>query len=150
MAVDQDYIRLNHFRRPSSYWGVVAPEKATPIEKPFAYDLSVNALSKGEVTDYKAINASITMIVLSVRGEHIFRPYIGSSIATSVFENYTPAKNQALLKALTEEIEAVETRIKVLDARAYVDPDNHTMTLNIPYMVLETGELAEYNQKLAM
>jgi hypothetical protein len=37
-----------------------------------------------------AIKQSLKNIVLTVRGEKLFRPFFGASIGSSLFENFTP------------------------------------------------------------
>lgn len=146
MAVNNEYIRLNRFKRDDRYWIQEVPEKSIPIKKNFAYDLSLNP-TKGEIVDYKAINASILMIILSNFGEHPFRPYLGSSAQNMPFESFQLNMNH---DELAEEIEKIETRIKVLGINITADPDNHSIKLNIPYMVIDTGDVSEFDQRLSM
>ena len=42
MPVNNEYIRLNRYKRSEYHWIVEDPVKSTPIEKPFALDLSLN------------------------------------------------------------------------------------------------------------
>jgi len=146
MAVNNEYIRLNRFKREDRYWIQEVPEKSVPVKSNFAYDLSLNP-TKGEIVDYQAINASILMIILSNFGEHPFRPNLGSSAQNMPFESFQLNQNY---DGLAGEIERIETRIKVLDITVEADPDNHSLKLNIPYMVLNTGEVAEFDQRLSM
>ena len=146
MAVNPEYIRLNRYKRPEYHWIVEVPEKSVPKELPFAYDLSANPVSNGEVRDYKAINASITMILLSAKGEHIFRPWLGSVAQTTPFERFASATNISDFAAqIASDIESVERRIKVLDVKCSVSEDNHSITVSVPYMVLDNGKVGVYS-----
>ena len=146
MAVNNEYIRLNRFKREDRYWIQEVPEKSVPIRSNFAHDLSLNP-TKGEIVDYQAINASIMMIILSNYGEHPFRPRLGSSAQTMPFESFQLGVDYNELGA---EIERIETRIKVLGVNVEANPDNHSIRLNIPYMVLDDGSISEFDQRLAM
>ena len=144
MPVNNEYIRLNRYKRSEYHWIVEDPVKSTPIEKPFALDLSLNP-ALGESSNYKSISDSITMIILSSYGEHIFRPWLGSSLQTMTFENFGEWSGD-----LASEIEKIETRVKVVNSSVLADPDNHTLRIDITYMVLDTGDIGEYSQHLAM
>ena len=53
MALNEEYIRLNLYKKPKD--SIRTLEVQT---EPFAYDLHYNVFTKGEVTDYEAINIS--------------------------------------------------------------------------------------------
>lgn len=149
MAVNEEYVRLNHFKRSEYHWVVEAPEKSVVKEKPFAYDISPFVISKGEVIDYEAINSSITMIILSLRGDHIFRPWLGSSIQATPFELMKRASID-MKERLKEEVEKIEKRINVLNVSVEASEDSHVLEVNLKYIVIGSGTLGEYSQKLAM
>lgn len=145
MGVNPEYIRLNRYKRPQRYWIEEAPEKSVPVDVPFAYDLSIRPISKGEVRDYEAINSSIAMILLSSRGEHPFRPILGSSAQMTPFELFSsPGGSSDFAAIIAGEIESIERRVKVLRVESSASEDNHSITVSIAYMVLDTGKIGIY------
>ena len=149
MAVNPEYIRLNRFKRSDYHWVVEAPEKSVPKTDPFAEDFSFNILSKGVVADYEAINASISMIVLSTAGDHIFRPWLASVAQTTPFEPFSKVR-ATFPDDLKSDIERLEKRIKIIDLNTAVSEDAHELELRIRYVVVAGGGVGEYSQKLAM
>ena len=86
MRVNPEYIRLNRYKSNTVEW---TKKDISPKNVDFALDLSFEPFSRGEVLNEAAINASITMIILSSHGEHIFRSWLGSYLQSAPFELFS-------------------------------------------------------------
>ena len=155
MAVNPEYIRLNRYKYPRQQWVFDSKkrelESKVGVEPHFAYDISHNVMTKGDVFDEKAINESLTLLLLTMKGELIFRPDVGTSLPTVPFENMTSTNNNAIIGTVLEEIEAIERRIAFIksDCNVFIYPDENTIDLNLKYYILKTGEIGEYQQKIS-
>lgn len=155
MAVNPEYIRLNRYKYPREQWVFDSKkselESKVGVEPHFAYDLSHNVFTKGEVFDEKAINESITLLLLTMKGELIFRPNVGTSLPTVPFENMTTSINNEIVNTVLNEIESVEQRISFVrsECKVFVYPDENSIDMSLKYYILRTGEVGEYKQKIS-
>lgn len=147
MRVNPEYIRLNRYKSNTVEW---TKKDISPKNVDFALDLSFEPFSRGEVLNEAAINASITMIILSSHGEHIFRSWLGSYLQSAPFELFSAPASRDLGDQLKKDVEAIEKRIKIINSEVWADPDTHTLTVNLTYAILPTGTIGMYSQKLAM
>jgi len=60
-----------------------------------------------------AIKQSLKNIVLTLRGEKPFRPFYGSTADIALFENFSPLVEDLLASAISDAIEAYESRVIV-------------------------------------
>ena len=107
----------------------------------FAYDLSKNPLSEGEIFDYDVINQSIEMILSTIRGERLFLPQLGSVLPLVIFENINETNGDETLDLILQAIELWEDRI-ILDkenAELIIVSDMNTIDLIIPYRLNNTN-----------
>ena len=155
MAVNPEYIRLNRYKYPKEQWVFdtkkMELESRVAVKPHYAYDLSHNVESKGEVFDEKAINESITLLLLTMKGELIFRPNVGTSLPMVPFENMTSEHNNSIIENVLNEIEAIEQRITFIrpDCRVNVYPDENSIDMILKYIILENGLVGKYQQKIS-
>jgi len=116
----------------------------------FAYDISNNVISKGEIFDVDVINQSIQNILSTTKGERIFFPDYGSILSLVVFENVTATNGEQLLDQLLDDVERWEDRITIIRADALVDIDsnNNSMILEIPYFINDVNITSTFVRKV--
>jgi phage baseplate assembly protein W len=78
-----------------------------------------------------AIKQSLKNIILTIRGEKPFRPFYGSSADVALFENFNPLAEDMLSSAISDAIEAYESRVVVdsIDVDASVDSNSISVLL---------------------
>jgi len=115
----------------------------------WAYDLSKDFISKGEVFNSDVINQSIHLIVTTIPGERLFNRTFGSPLYINLFENLTESKANSILTDVINSIKRWEDRISVDEPNCKMNiyTDEHTLELIIPYVILKTRETNQYQQK---
>lgn len=117
----------------------------------WAYDISKNVLSKGEVWDVDAINQSIEMILGTNYYERPFNS-IGSDLGRFLFESISSQTGEELLNSIINSIRQWEDRIIILDAEArmIIDSNNNTVYLTIPYIIKRNNIKSEFDKKIKL
>ena len=118
----------------------------------FAYDLSNDILSKGEVYDYDAINQSIENIIMTGLGERLFSPFFGSSIGNLLFEGMSNdlLESETMIDTLISEIGLWENRITFKRSECYFtpEPDNNKLILELTYIVKKNQITNTFKRKI--
>jgi len=116
----------------------------------WAYDLPIQLISKGEIVNEDVINQSIEMILATLRGERLFRPSFGSDFSRRLFDIMGDEFYNKLLDDTVEAIKRWEDRIVVLEdlVHLFVDDDNNSVTLTIPYIIKQRRIKAEFKKKI--
>ena len=70
----------------------------------WAYDISKNVLSKGEIRDVDVINQSIESIIGTLFGERIFNLSFGSDLTLRIFDIQTKKSGEQVLNSITDAI----------------------------------------------
>jgi len=107
----------------------------------YAYDISFNLISKGEVVNEGVLNQSIESILGTMIGERLFNLSFGSPLMLRVFEiGDTKAGNQ-LIDDIVKAIEMWDNRVSVIESqvRLNINSDNHSASISIPYIINATG-----------
>ena len=84
----------------------------------------------------EAIKFAVKNIVMTTRGDRAFRPYFGSTVIGSLFENFTLATADDIKVAIEEALRAYEPRIKLLDVRVRDDIDSNALDVRIYYRII--------------
>jgi phage baseplate assembly protein W len=118
----------------------------------FAYDLSKNPLSKGEIHDDDVIKQSIELIIATYFGERLFNPYFGSPLGKILFETIDEQKGESLLTDLTDAIKKWEDRITILDSqcRIVLDYNNNSLLLQIFYYINKNNITSVFEKKIIL
>ena len=118
----------------------------------FAYDLSKDVLTKGEIYDVDVINQSIEMILTTKKGERVFNPFYGSVLPLVIFENITTRNGDAVLDQVIKDIEEWEDRITIDPQRAKlsIKPDENSLRLTIPYTINKNGITSSFDKKVLL
>ena len=148
MALNEEYLRLNLYKKPAD-----AIRNLEVQTEKFAYDLHYNVFTRGEVTDYEAISVSITNILLTSFNEILFKNNLGSSVSFMLFSNASNTEfAETLVDRIIAEILLYETRIDIVQSKVMVsiDRDIHTLDIEIPYVIKQSGLTSLYKQRISV
>jgi phage baseplate assembly protein W len=118
----------------------------------FAYDISKQALRKGEIWDFDVINQSIELILTTYYGERLFNPYFGSPLANLLGEPMSEQKAESLLVDIINDIKKWEDRITIIENRCQLilDYDNNSIELKLPYYVNKNNIRSIFEKKIIL
>jgi phage baseplate assembly protein W len=122
------------------------------VIKNYAYDLSKNVVTDGDVLDTKVINQSIENILLTNFGERVFRLNFGSNLISTLFEASTTYNIQGLFSNVLRQIQANESRVtvQISNSSIFFDDIDNTMYLTIVYSINSTGIVGSLNKKVTI
>jgi len=83
-----------------------------------------------------AIRQSLKNIVLTLRGEKVFRPYFGSSANISLFENFDFVTNDIISSAIKDAVSAYEPRVEITNIFVTNDVDSNSIEVDIEYKIV--------------
>lgn len=120
----------------------------TPVTKKrnlysdFRKDLDINPITKDLALrkDEDAVKESIKNLVLTDRGERLFRPNLGGDIRANLFENNTPATLKLIQETVKETINTYEPRATLIDVETYSNYNETTVTVNVIFYVRNKQE----------
>ena len=104
-------------------------------------DLTTNMVSHprtGDIvllSDDDAVKRSIKNLIFTNPGEKFFRPYLGTGIKASLFENMMPDTQFLLKERITEIIENYEPRAELVSVAVKANPDNNSYSVTILFSV---------------
>ena len=84
----------------------------------------------------EAIKFAVKNIVMTTRGDRAFRPYFGSTVVGSLFENFTLGTADDIRIAIEDALNAYEPRIKLLDVRVTDNIDRNALDIRIYYRII--------------
>jgi phage baseplate assembly protein W len=93
---------------------------------------------KGDISlllDSEAIKRSLRNLILTDPGEKLFRPYLGTGIKASLFENFGPDTQYILKSTIEEIIRNNERRVDVLDVIVNATPDQNGYNIKIIFSI---------------
>lgn len=116
----------------------------------YAYDLSKNVLSKGEVYDDEAIKQSIEMILSTMFGERLFNPSFGCELPYFTFEQLTESSGERLLSSIINSIRKFEDRVEISDNDCSMNlyPDQNAISLKIVYAIKRNNTISKFEKKI--
>ena len=144
-----DYLRYNLYKKTKNYYDGLELNKSS---KHYAYDLSSFVFGEGECVDKEAINNSIVNIILTLSGEYLFEPSIGSRLLLYMFDGMTLGVGETILDSLIESIKNTETRIIILEKECTMEifPDINTLDIKIVYVIKESGEVSSFEKRISI
>lgn len=83
-----------------------------------------------------AIKQAVKHIILTVRGEKMFRPFFGSSINTALFENFNPVLVDDIALSIEDALLAHEPRVKVEEVEVLEDIDANSLDITVNYKIV--------------
>ena len=91
---------------------------------------SINVLKNSD-----AVKRSIRNLILTDRFERPFRPFFGSDVNASLFENFDTMTESNIRDAISRAIREQEPRVELLDVRTSSSPDRHSLSVTIYFRV---------------
>lgn len=118
----------------------------------WAYDLSKNISTKGEIFDEECISQSIELILATYFGERVFNPLFGSSLPVTLFEGFSNKDGEKLVEEILNSIETWEDRILIDrdDVRFDFYSSQNTLEIYIPYVILKQKIVSFFNKRIAV
>jgi phage baseplate assembly protein W len=116
----------------------------------WAYDISKNVISQGELYDDDVIKQSIEMIVATYFGERLFNLGFGSPVWGRIFEKMSPNDGENLLNGIAAAIKKWENRVLLNEPqmRVVMKTDENTISLSIPYTIKRSGKGSIWQKKI--
>jgi len=116
----------------------------------FAYDVSKNILSKGDIWDEDAINQSIELIIATMYGERVFNQNFGSPVGGMLFQNFRGVTG-SILDAIVDSINTFEPRVSVVTSlsSAVSNPDSNEITINLTYIIIQNNVVGNFNKVIS-
>ena len=116
----------------------------------FAYDISKDVISKGEIHDDDVIKQSVEMILGTSLGERLFNTGFGSPLSLYMFETLNTSTGETLLTEIIKAIQRWEDRIKIDEpnCRMIIDYDNNGIDLYLPYSIRRNNIKSVYKKKI--
>mgnify|MGYP002818221373 FL=1 len=93
----------------------------------------------GDITLLKnedAIKQSVKNIVMTMRGEKIFRPFFGTEIQSSLFENFNPILADDITVSIEDVLKVYEPRVKVVNVDYIDNIDDNSLEVTINYIIV--------------
>ena len=93
----------------------------------------------GDITLLKnedAIKQSVKNIVMTMRGEKVFRPLFGTEVQSSLFENFSPILADDITVSIEDVLKVYEPRVKVNNVDFIDDIDNNALEVTINYDIV--------------
>ena len=120
------------------------------ITEHWAYDISKNVISKGEIYDTEVINQSIEMILTTMYNERLFNTSFGSTLPGYLFETINEQSGEKLLDDCVKAVSTWEDRVAVISqlATLQIIPDQNAIILNLPYVIKQNGTTSNFVKKI--
>lgn len=120
-------------------------------QRPYYSDLPSNLSTRFGSKDIEpreneeAVKQSIVNLLLTNRGERLFKPSVGSDIRASLFENMDVATESILKKQITSTIEQYEPRASLIGVEVSADPDTNGLVATVVFNVLNKKDPVTLN-----
>ena len=116
----------------------------------YAYDISKNVLSKGEIYDTDVLSQSIEMILTTMFNERLFNTSFGSVLPSYLFDFINESSGEKLLDDIITAIHQWEDRIIVIAGSASLQilNDENAIILMLPYYIKQNGITGTFKKKI--
>ena len=120
------------------------------LQDKWAYDISKDVISKGEIYDVDVIKQSIDGIICTLYEERLFNGSIGSAAGTTPFSIITTQSGESFLDSLISSVTSLEPRIMVLNngCKLVVLSNQSSIIVTILYILRRTNEINTFIKKL--
>ena len=114
----------------------------------WAYDLAIGSLKSDGLVNEDVINQSIEMILATPIGTRLFNLSFGSNFSLRIFDNMSETYLRRVLEDTLNAISTWEDRIIVIeeDVELIANPDTNSISLTIPYLILERNILGTFSK----
>lgn len=91
-------------------------------------------------TNENAVKTSIRNLLMTNRGDRLYKYNLGSDIRSLLFENASPGLESVCVDLIKNTISNHEPRAKVLDVFVNTDVDGHSMVATIVFSIINKQE----------
>jgi len=129
----------------------IGRNKTQELYSDFPMTMDVNPVSGdiARITNETAVKQSIRNLLLTDRGERLFRPNLGSDIRAMLFENITPDVLVLIQEKVKDTIEIYEPRCNLISVDATSDIDGNSVNIRIFFNVINITQPIEFNVTLS-
>ena len=91
-------------------------------------------------TDEAAVKESIRNLLLTNKGERLFRPNLGSNLKYMLFESNTPVVLKLIQEQVKDVLVTYEPRINIIDVTVISDLDENNVQINVVFSLRNSEE----------
>ena len=113
------------------------------IPSSFAVQYGTKDLNPEE--NEEAVKQSIVNLLLTNRGERLFKPLIGSDLRAMLFENMDSSTESTIRDFVKSTIKNFEPRAQVLEITTFVDPDQNAVAVTVVFSMINKTEPVTLN-----
>jgi len=87
-----------------------------------------------------AVKRALRNLILTEKFERPFRPFFGSTVTQSLFENFDSVTAADVKDAIYLAVREHEPRVELLDVRVNADPEQNSLQVTIFFRILNQAE----------
>lgn len=139
-----DTARLDHFTSAKKF------NNAKPLYSDFFTNFNKHPDTGALVrlTDADAVKRSLRNLLMTNRGERLYRPDLGSDIRRALFEPMTPQMTTQIKMYIKDAIEKYEPRAKLVDIIVYPEEEHNTYYVTINFEIINSNNVQTLNISL--
>ena len=88
------------------------------------------------LTNEDAIKQAVKSVVMTMRGEKLFRPLFGTEAQSVLFENFNPILADDITLSIEDALKVFEPRVKVINIDYLDNMDNNSVDITINYEIV--------------
>lgn len=88
------------------------------------------------LTNEDAIKQAVKSVVMTMRGEKLFRPLFGTEAQSVLFENFNPILADDITLSIEDALKVFEPRVKVINIDYLDNMDDNSVELTINYEIV--------------
>lgn len=88
------------------------------------------------LTNEDAIKQAVKSVVMTMRGEKLFRPLFGTEAQSILFENFNPILADDITLSIEDALKVFEPRVKVINIDYLDNMDNNSVDITINYEIV--------------
>lgn len=129
----------------------IGRKKTQNLYSDFPMTMEINPVSDDltRITNEDAVKQSIRNLLLTDRGERLFRPNMGSDIRALLFENITADTLLLIQEKVRDTIEIYEPRCNLISVDATSGTDTNEVKVRILFNVINITQPIELNVTLS-
>lgn len=132
---------------------VFSSDKYTSVSRQIEYysdisadfDIHPGIKDLSRLTNEDAVKRAVRNLLLTNTGERLFQPGIGANLNRVLFELADNESLDSAQEQILSTLRLFEKRIKVLEVRANLLPDNNSMSINLIFSLINNDKPTELN-----
>jgi phage baseplate assembly protein W len=88
------------------------------------------------LTNEDAIKQAVKSVVMTMRGEKLFRPLFGTEAQVILFENFDPILADDITLSIEDALKVFEPRVKVINIDYLDNMDDNSVNITINYEII--------------